>query len=348
MDELDYFDFSDIQRSISDNGSEFDFGEMVNNLFSGNTDSAFAMMSQKIMDVLCGELIAQREVIGKLLIIGIVAALISNISKSFLSGAVSEMGFYITFIMMLTVLCAGYVVTAKMVYATLEGLIEIMNCIVPVFIMSVAFATGQQSAIAFYQVMMIVIMMIEKILMNFVVPLIYVFMITNFINNVSSNGFLTKFCELIKSLINWLLKSMLGVVIGVNVIRSLINPVVDSIKTTTFGKAVSVIPGIGNVLSSMSGIILGSGTIIKNSIGVASMLAIIVIVFVPVVKTTIISLCYKASGAVLEPISDKRVVNAINGVYESTVLLARVLLYAVAFFVLSLAIVCSSTNMMRW
>ena len=77
-------------------------------------------------------------------------------------------------------------------------------------------------------------------------------------------------------------------------------------------------------------------------------LQIVVIVFVPVVKTTIISLCYKASGAVLEPISDKRVVNAINGVYESTVLLARVLLYAVAFFVLSIAIVCSSTNMMRW
>ena len=49
------------------------------------------------------------------------------------------------------------------------------------------------------------------------------------------------------------------------------------IKTSTMGKAVGLIPGIGNALGSMSNVILGSGTLIKNSIGMAAMIAIIVV-----------------------------------------------------------------------
>ncbi len=58
----------------------------------------------------------------------------------------------------------------------------------------------------------------------------------------------------------------------------------------------------------------------------------------------IISIGYKAAGAILEPVSDKRIVGAVNGLYESTVLLAKILLYAVVFFLLTLAIICNATN----
>ena len=53
---------------------------------------------------------------------------------------------------------------------------------------------------------------------------------------------------------------------------------------------------------------------------------------------------YKVTAAVTEPVSDKRISNAVNGIYESIVLLAKTLLYGVVFFLLTMAIVCYSTN----
>ena len=56
------------------------------------------------------------------------------------------------------------------------------------------------------------------------------------------------------------------------------------------------------------------------------------------------SVAYKGAGALMEPVSDKRIINSISGIYEAMGMLAKTLLYAVVFFLLSIAIVCSSTN----
>ena len=71
---------------------------------------------------------------------------------------------------------------------------------------------------------------------------------------------------------------------------------------------------------------------------------IIVVCFVPIVKTALISISYKAVGAILEPVSDKRIVNCLNGVYESIVLLMKTVIYSTIFFVLTIAIICASTS----
>ena len=76
----------------------------------------------------------------------------------------------------------------------------------------------------------------------------------------------------------------------------------------------------------------------------ASMIAVIVLCFIPVIKAVAMSIGYKFAGAMLEPVSDKRISNAVNGIYESIVLLAKTLLYGVVFFLLTMAIVCYSTN----
>lgn len=53
-------------------------------------------------------------------------------------------------------------------------------------------------------------------------------------------------------------------VIGINVIRSLINPIVDSMKVGTMWKVMQSIPGIGNTLNSVSSVVFASGTLIKT------------------------------------------------------------------------------------
>ena len=321
------YDFSDIQE-ILDEEEGIDFEETVKQLMKGEGGTG---IGELIVNTAFYELQKEKDVIIKVLLIGLAAAMFSNISGAVLNGKISETGFYITYLSLVLALTAGYGVIASMVTKTMELLTELMGAIVPVYVVSIGFSTGSNSAEAFYRVIIIVITLIENVLIRVIIPMIYVYMIANIINNMADGKMFTKTCELIKTIVDWLLKGMLSFVIGINLIRSLINPIVDSIKMGTFGKV-------------LSGIVLASGTLIKNAIGIGGVIAIISICFVPVIKALIVSLGYKLAGAVLEPVSDKRVVNSVNSIYVSIVMLMKTLLYAIVFFLLTIAIICSSTN----
>lgn len=341
-DDTSYYNYSEIDKVLEEN--EFSFDEVVNLFVEGKTDEALKYIGDGIIDVIFYELETQKGVLIKIISIGIIAAVFTNLSSSFNSGKISETGFYITFTAILGMLVAGYQIAANLVIEALGRLLELMEAMVPVYVLSVGFSAGQTTATSVYQIIALVILLIQKVIITVIIPLIYTYMIFGLLNNVVSGSFLTKACELIKTGVNWILKAMLSIIIGLNVIQGLINPVVDTIKANALHKTAGMIPGIGNTLSSMSEIILGSGTLIKNSIGMAAVVAIIIVSFAPVIKITIMSLAYKASGAVLEPISDKRVVNAVSNIYDSMALLGKTLLYGVVFFILTIAIVCSTTN----
>lgn len=337
--EYDYTEITEITEEY-----DIDFETIVNKFIAGDVKGALSVLLKGIEGELFGELFSQKALLIKIISIGIVSAVFTNISGAFMASNISETAFYLTFTALLGMLVSGYVLIANIVSEALKTLVELMEAIVPVYVLSLGFSTGQASAVSVYQTIAMGILFVEKIIQTIILPLVYTYMIVGIMNNLINGAFLTKACELLKNIINWILKALLSVIIGVNVIQGMITPIVDSIKTSTMGKAVGLIPGIGNALGSMSNVILGSGTLIKNSIGMAAMIAIIVVCFSPVLKAVIMSLSYKVAGAVLEPVSDKRVINVISVIYESVNLLIKTLLHAVVFFVLTIAIVCSTTN----
>lgn len=342
-EEISDYDFTEIDHVINTENN-FDFEEVLREIIKGDFKNGFGKIWDMLLDSVFGELQSEKTIIVKIIIIGLVAALFSNITGSILSGKISETGFYITYMSLVVSILAGYSVAATLIKKTMERLTGLMEAITPVYILSIGFSTGESSATAFYQVIIIIITLIERILLNFVIPIIYIFMILNVINNLMDGKMFTKACELLKMVTEWILKTIMTFVIGINLIRTLINPIVDSLKMNTMWKVMQSIPGVGNALNSMSSIVFASGTLIKNGIGITAMIAILVVCIVPIVKTALISVSYKAVGAILEPVSDKRIVNCINGVHESMVLLMKTLIYSTIFFILTIAIICASTN----
>ena len=56
---------------------------------------------------------------------------------------------------------------------------------------------------------------------------------------------LGKMAELIETLISWGLRTLLGVVAGLQVVRGLVTPVMDSLKRSAIGKTAGTLPGVG-------------------------------------------------------------------------------------------------------
>ena len=113
----------------------------------------------------------------------------------------------------------------------------------------------------------------------------YVYMILGMFDTFSEKDKFKKMCQLITKIIKLSVKGMLMFFLGLNGIKSLILPLSDSLKMSVLFKAVSMIPGIGNSAQTVSKTIAGSALLVKNSIGVAAVIVMAVIIGIPLLKT---------------------------------------------------------------
>ena len=55
-------------------------------------------------------------------------------------------------------------------------------------------------------------------------------------NHLSKEDMLSKMAELLETMINWSLKTMLGAVLGLQAVRGLVAPAMDAIKRTAWAE----------------------------------------------------------------------------------------------------------------
>ena len=89
----------------------------------------------------------------------------------------------------------------------------------------------------------------------------------------------------------------------------------------------------------MTQTVLGSAVVLKNAVGIAGVMALLLLGLVPVVKLAFGALFYRALGAVAQPVTDKRVSECIAGVAEGGELLLKIVLHSGILFMISLAMI---------
>ena len=150
--------------------------------------------------------------------------------------------------------------------------------------------------------------------------------------------------DIIESAISKALKLGIKIVAGIGIVQAMIAPAKDRISDSLILKSFQAIPGIGRVSVSAGEIMLGCAMLIKNSVGAAALIVLLFIVLTPLVKTFVFSAMYKVLSAFLQPLSDKRITDGINGVARAAVLYYCVMRDSAILFFIVIAIVCSSTS----
>ena len=104
-----------------------------------------------------------------------------------------------------------------------------------------------------------------------------------------------------------------------------------------------MIPG-GTSISGLSTILLGASVLIKNSIGITAVIVLLVLGGIPLLKIFCFYIVYRVILALVQPISDKRILSGIQAAADSTGILLRAAATSIILSVLSIAIVILTTN----
>lgn len=345
---LDQFDLSAIERFLNQQGSQagmdLSFTDLMKDLMSGQVMEVMKKIGAAVKSSLFAQVHESSAMLGQIVILGIIGAVFTNFSSVFASSQISETGFFVTYMLLFTFLAASFFTSIQIAGDVLQNILDFMTALIPSYFLAVAFAGGTLSSLAVYEFTLFIIGVVQWMFFQILIPLVRVYILFVLAGHIAKDNVLSKLTDLIKQLIGWSLKTLMGLVIGFHLIQGMVLPYVDSVKNTSVRRLIEVIPGIGQGASAMTQMILGSGVLIKNTMGAAALVILAVITLIPVLKLVILMLLYQCAAVVMQPVCDKRIVSCVSETAQGHKMLLNIVLSALLLFVITIALVCGSSN----
>lgn len=345
---IDSFDVEDIQKFLDSlnlkSDTDFSFKEMMTAIMEGNLGEVMKRAAQSIRAELFSEIQTNRKLMAQIFVLAWIGAVFSGFSGVFGSGHVSETGFYVVYLFAMTCLTTSFFASVGIAGAVTEQITEFMRVLMPAYFMAVAMAGGAITSAAVCGFTLGAIGVVQTIFSNILIPLTKVYMLIVIAGNIYKEDMLSKLTELIAKVIQWTVRVMFGVIIGFHVIQGMILPQADAVKNISVVRIAQALPGVGRGLGAVSQLMLGSGVLIKNSVGAAAVVILLLLAAVPIIKLTILMVLYYVVGAAMQPACDKRLVACMTGAAEGHGLLLKIVGYALALFAVTIAVLCGMTN----
>ena len=340
-------DFSDIEKAVSEAmtvESSISFKEILQSLMKGSLDSAGQMFGQMIKEQITGGIYENQQLLFKIACFAVIGAIFTNFAMAFSKEQVAETGFYLTYTLLMTLMMTSFIMTAAIITNVLKSLTGFMKVLLPTFCAALTFTTGSLLSGAYYELMMAAIAIADWLMSTLIMKLIQIYVLTALVNHISKEDYLSKLSELLALLIRWSIRTVVGVILGINILQTMLLPAIDRAKGTAAYKLISALPGVGAAMNTALGAVIGSGVLIRNVLGMGSLIVILLICVVPVVRVCMVFLSYKVVQAVIQPVTDKRLLDGMESMTQGVGMLLQVLIGCVLMFILSLAVVCNAAS----
>lgn len=322
----------------------FSFWELMRELVRGNLTGILEQVGAGIRNTLFSEVEKGGQMLVQAALIGIAGAVFSNVSSIFKGGQISDTGFFVTYLLLFTCLAAGFAASLQVASDVLSQILEFMRLLMPAYFMSVAFSGGSMSALALYEGMLGAVTLVQWFCSTLLLAMVKIYVVTVLGSHVVKEPLLTKLTELIEQVVVWTLKTLVGLVLGFHMIQAMILPYADGLGQAGIKRLIEIIPGLGQGAGAVAQMVLGSGVLVKNAMGAAAVVVLVIITLTPVLKLMVLMVLYQCVAAVMQPVCDKRVVSCVSGISKGHKLLLQIVLYSVFLFVVAIAITCASTN----
>lgn len=334
----------ELERALNQEGvaTSMPVSEMVKKQVEGDSKSVFSALLATISQVFFGELQKNKSLLLELVGIVLIGSIFVNLSNSFAGGFISENGFYITYMLMTSLLLTSFSMAYTITLAALDKVLVAVRLLVPAFLLVLQFVGHAATSGGTYNLVLIGIWLIQAVIIRLVLPLIEFYVIVSLVNNLQKEDSFSKLCELVQSLIKWILRTIVIVVVGLNVIKGLLEPQMDRIGKSAVNRALTAIPG--SVVSVLAGTYLACGMIIKNSIGVTGILILSGICLAPVIQLFLLMFTVRITTALIQPMGDKRYVDGTAALAHGIGMLMQALASALVLFIITLAIMTGVTN----
>ena len=188
------------------------------------------------------------------MVIIIISSVLRSITDGLENKSVSQITYYITYILIVTIVMKNFSDIINMVKASIDNLVAFTNCLIPLLI-KLMITTGNIASAGMLQpIILWIISFIGNFINVVLVPASLISVALSVISNVSDRVQIDKLSKYINTTVVWILGIVLTIFVGVSSLEGSITNGVDALTVKTTKAAVSnFIPIVGKILRRCSG-----------------------------------------------------------------------------------------------
>lgn len=327
-----------------ENIGQLTFSELVGDLLEHGIAVDFSAIGDKLLSIVLQDYQQNRRVLVQILTLALAFSILLQMTSALQKNYIANLSFLGIYLILMLLILKLFLIMTGTVESFFHRLVDFMQMLQPVFCMSMVFATGSTSAGVYYELLLLMIYLIDVVFARVLLPAVQVHMVLQLVNYMMEEERFSRVAGLLSDGIHWCVRLFATAVLGLNIVQGLLAPGIDGLKRSTIAGAIRAVPGAGQIMNSVSEMFAGSAMLIKNSVGVAALLVLVVISFLPLIKIAVFMLLYRGCAALIEPVTDKRICAAVASLGHSAGLYLKLMFYAVLLFFLTIAIICAATT----
>ena len=299
------------QKYKGDFLEDIDMSELMNNAIQGNVDNN--VLIKKVIKLFGTEVRSSVKTLISILVIIVIHSVLKAISDSLENNNISEIIYYVQYILIVTVIMSNFNSIIQTVKETSQNLVAFMNMLVPILITLMVYTGSITTSGILEPFILFMINFVGNIIQSILIPLMLIITVFSIISKISNKIQIDKISSFLKSSVIWFLGIILTVFVGVISLEGTLSSSVDGITAKTTKAAVStIIPVVGKILGDAVDTVLGCGLVLKNAVGIVGVIVIIGICIVPIIKLGVITIAYNLSASIIQPIADEKIVKLLS------------------------------------
>ena len=318
--------------------------EWLRDFISGNWQLDAGEITQNMGRYFWGEVSANFNLLGKLLILSVLSALLINLPGTASSGA-SQIARMACFLALTAIALGSFQLVLGIGQETIEQMTSFMLGMLPQMLVLVAGLGNINASMMLFPVLMTTTTAFATAMKTIVFPLIVLSAILSLANQISGTIRVDRLAKFFGQMAQLSLGFILTIFVGILTLRSLYASVMDKValRTTKFVTD-NAIPLVGKMFSDTIEVTAGYVVMLKQALGIFGVIIILGIIIFPLVKIAVIALIYKVAAAIAEPLGDGRTAAILETMSTHLfMMLAAVAAVGLMFFIM-IAIVVGTTN----
>lgn len=259
------------------------------------------------------ELVFNLRLLGELLLLAMALAILQNIKHAFESDTISQLAFGLCFLVIMAIVLNSFKVTFVIARGALQEMTGFMYAIIPLLFTLIVAGGGLTTTAIVHPLLISSVGIVAGLVSNLVFPLIMFAGILGMAGFLVAGFQVDKIANLLKTVALGILGTAMALFIGLITIRGFAASVANSTALRT-AKYLSgtFLPVVGGPISDTMEMAIGCSLVLKAGIGVFGLGLIILITIFPMLKILAVSLVFQLTGAVVQPLGDSRLADALQ------------------------------------
>ncbi len=349
VDGLDMTQVNEMIRDLNEESKgympEISFKGFLDSILSGKEYIGFKDIFTGFIKYMFREISGNMLFLGEILVLGVISAILNNIQGAFDGESIRNISSMAVYVLMTVIIMRNLNMAMGVGKEAISQMTNFMQAMLPVLITVMTSMGSFTGAALFKPVIIGSAEIISQIIMEVVMPIIIMMSIIYLINSINERIQISYLAKFLQKVAVVLVGLCLTIFVGIATVQGVTSKSVDNLTVTTMKFAAgSFVPIIGHVLTDTLDVMFSSSLIISSALRMISVIALFIIISLPVAKITVLILMYKFTAAVVQPIVDKKLADALDGIGDSlTVLLTAIICVGVMFY-MSLTIVIGASN----